>query len=270
MPCIDILDDIDTMDDMCRENNEAFRSMVMKKQAEKSKYMCSFDGSLGRERGGMMGLFGRYRDREYSNALRRREPDQVPMQKKRSQAVRDHIRAVLHKTTGRTYRKEDFYTTNYRKPGQKNESTALDWAREEVERAGLLDKDSDYEGMLGEAVLELMSIMSKQGHSGMSAALVTEIFQKLANYEPLTPLTNDPNEWCDLCEEHAEGVPPYMRWQSKRDPSCFSSDGGKTYWSSNDDCFKEVDEDTGITFHTGDPERFAKRTIHTSVERAKG
>ena len=39
-----ILDDIDTADDMCKENAEAFRNMVMKLLAKKNQYLESPDG----------------------------------------------------------------------------------------------------------------------------------------------------------------------------------------------------------------------------------
>lgn len=115
--------------------------------------------------------------------------------------------------------------------------------------------------MLGEAIMELVRSFSRQGHSGMSAAMTSEIFNQLASWKPLTPLTDNPDEWMEL-EEEMVGYDE-MRWQSRRDPSCFSGDGGRTYWTNDDECFKEVDEN-GITWHTSSPERFAKRTIHTS------
>lgn len=68
-------------------------------------------------------------------------------------------------------------------------------AIDELKIAGLFDKDSDYNGMLGEAVLELIEVFAKQGHSGCSASMVVSIFQKLANYQTITPLTGEDSEW---------------------------------------------------------------------------
>jgi len=49
---------------------------------------------------------------------------------------------------------------------------------------GLFDEDSDYDGMLGEAILELVKVFSKQRHSGFSAGLAKEMFYRLlADYE---------------------------------------------------------------------------------------
>ena len=44
---------------------------------------------------------------------------------------------------------------------------------------GAYDKDSDYEGMIGEAVEQLSDTFSKQGHSGMSAAVTMGLFNQL-------------------------------------------------------------------------------------------
>lgn len=64
-------------------------------------------------------------------------------------------------------------------------SNLVDHANKELKRVGLFDKDSDYDGMLGEGVLELISTFAAQGHSGMSAAMTRELFYKLSNFEEL-------------------------------------------------------------------------------------
>lgn len=68
----------------------------------------------------------------------------------------------------------------------------------ELQMAGYFDEDSDYGGALGESVMELIGVFAKQGHSGMSASMVRELFTKLANYEPLLPITGKDEEWVDV------------------------------------------------------------------------
>ncbi len=75
------------------------------------------------------------------------------------------------------------------------ESNLVRFATEELELAGLFDEDSDYRGMTGEAVLKLIKVFSKQGHSGFSASIVSELFSRLSKFEPLTPLTFKDDEW---------------------------------------------------------------------------
>ncbi len=74
----------------------------------------------------------------------------------------------------------------------------VEFAKEELKLAGLLDKDSDYNGMLGEAVLELMEVFSKQGHSGSSAPAVVSLFKELALYRPINPINNTEDEWIEV------------------------------------------------------------------------
>ncbi len=102
-------------------------------------------------------------------------------------------------------------------------------AETELRRAGLFDKDSDYNGMLGTAVLELVKLFAKQGHSGYSANMTLQLFSRLGAYRPLTPITNDPAEWNDV-SEISDG--PWF--QNKRDLSAFSHDGGKNHWLLGD------------------------------------
>jgi len=105
----------------------------------------------------------------------------------------------------------------------------VDHAKDELQRAGLFDKDSDYNGMIGNAVMELCQTFSNQGHSGFSANWVLDVFNRLAQFKTLSPITSEPSEWTDVSE--CSCIP---MWQNKRDPSYFSKDGGKTFYSLND------------------------------------
>lgn len=98
----------------------------------------------------------------------------------------------------------------------------------EMRRAGLYDKDADYGGMIPAAVMELIEAHARQGHSGMSHYLVMDIFKKLVNFKPLTPITSDPEEWHDVSEYGGPTGKPIH--QSSRSSSLFSNDGGKTYY----------------------------------------
>lgn len=101
----------------------------------------------------------------------------------------------------------------------------VEHAQFELEKAGLFNEESDYGGMLGDAALELIKTFSKQGHSGFSAMQTLRIFNKLAHFKSLTALTDDPKEW-NKYEDSS--------WQNKRQPSCFSTDEGKTYYDLDD------------------------------------
>lgn len=84
--------------------------------------------------------------------------------------------------------------------------------------------ENDYVQQIGNCAYEICKVFSEQGHSGMSAEFTIAIITKLLNGDVLTPLTNNPDEWCLICEE-----PNNMKYQSKRKFSCFSNDL-KTYY----------------------------------------
>ena len=183
-----ILDDTDTLDDVCRENNQAFRDLVMKAQAKKNRFLFSPDG---------------------------------------------------HQVV----------------PAVEIQEGLVDFAKTELAKAGLFDKDSDYDGMIGQSVMALMKVFANQGHSGFSAQLTRAVFDKLVNFKPLSPLTNDSKEW-NIIEGDDPRNPPNTPtcWQSRRNPEAFSEDGGKMYYLLSD---MEVQgkEENGATYTMTDKSR---------------
>lgn len=105
-------------------------------------------------------------------------------------------------------------------------SNMVRWARRELVRAGLYDQDADYgPGEIAECVLELVETFAGQGHGGGSHQLVIMLTEKLLRWKPLTPLTDDPAEWMEVSDQ---------LWQSVRDPSAFSTDGGRSWYDVDD------------------------------------
>jgi hypothetical protein len=95
-------------------------------------------------------------------------------------------------------------------------------AERELQLAGFYDEESDYGGMIPDAVLRLVKEFAEEGHSGGSASLVTALLERLLRFQPLTPLTSDPGEWNEVAED---------LWQSRRAPHVFSEDAGMTWYS---------------------------------------
>lgn len=103
-------------------------------------------------------------------------------------------------------------------------SKLVQYAKSELELAGLFDKEKDfYGGMTGNAVLELVECFANQGHSGMSAGIVISLFKSLASWEPINPIHCTDDEWMEVSND---GV-----FQNKRLSSVFK-DGkdGKPYF----------------------------------------
>jgi hypothetical protein len=129
-------------------------------------------------------------------------------------------------------------THNFRKKAK-----LVDWAKRELELAGLFDKDSDYGGALGPAILEMVKTFSEQGHSGFSAGMTRTILNKLLNWEPLTPVTDPLAEgYEDVSKMWGDGKKHY---QCTRDSSIFSEDGGKTWTKTVADIYED---ENGISY----------------------
>lgn len=124
-------------------------------------------------------------------------------------------------------------------------SNIEDFARNELQRAGLFDKDSDYGGMMGDAVMKLIKVFDEEGHSGFSAGMAISIFEKIARFQPLTPLTGADDEWFEC----GEGC-----FQNKRAPSVFKENGeaydidGKIFREPSGACFTGKGSRVSVTF----------------------
>jgi hypothetical protein len=96
-------------------------------------------------------------------------------------------------------------------------------AAEELHRAGLVEGD-EYDQALARCVLALVEVLASQGHSGSTLPMVVRMFERLAQREPLTPLTGAPDEW----EERPELVPGLL--QNRRCSRVFRhARGGPAY-----------------------------------------
>lgn len=100
-------------------------------------------------------------------------------------------------------------------------------ATTELRRAGWFRKSGMYGGMIGPSVLKLVKTFAAEGHSGMSGRIALTLFHEVARFRPLSKLTDNPKEWMDVADGTSDRKP---LWQSRRKPSCFSHDGGKTYY----------------------------------------
>ena len=121
--------------------------------------------------------------------------------------------------------------------GCRQDNNLMRHAREELERIGAFAEKGDfYGGMTGNAVMDLISVFCAQGHSGMSANLVRQLFDKAASFKPLSPITGDDDEWNEiddgrfqnkrlsaLFKNGKDGIPHYIDavvWKEENG-SCF-------------------------------------------------
>lgn len=83
---------------------------------------------------------------------------------------------------------------------RKRDSPLIVHAERELRIAGLFDQDADYGGMIGEAVIEMVRVFTKQGHSGFSAHICIDVFSRVAAFQPLGALTGADDEWHEIEE----------------------------------------------------------------------
>jgi hypothetical protein len=124
-----------------------------------------------------------------------------------------------------------FYALSYKFQcwRDRNEPGALErHAIREFKAAGYIPLGQDQEDgpdkWMQEGVLELIRVFGKQGHSGFSAPHCISLFKKLANYEPLIPLSGDDEEWNDISDGSGETM-----FQNNRCSHVFKGADGKAY-----------------------------------------
>jgi hypothetical protein len=100
----------------------------------------------------------------------------------------------------------------------------VEYAKKELSNAGLFDKDSDYDGMLGNDVLVLIETFASQGHSGHSAHQATQLAIRLMQYKPLTAIENPLQTGEYISHDNRR------TFQSTRLSSLFSEDEGKRWY----------------------------------------
>lgn len=112
----------------------------------------------------------------------------------------------------------------------------LEHARDELKLAGYdidtpvkdIESDDDYGNACAQNAYKMLEVFCSEEHSGFSAEITLQLFNRLAKWQNLTPLTSNPDEWieCDFGKKV---------YQSKRCSSCFSDDDLKTYYDVHDE-----------------------------------
>ena len=100
----------------------------------------------------------------------------------------------------------------------REDSNLVKHAKYEMERIGVEPNTKDL-------IMQMITAFASGGHSGSSAMFTMMMFDRLVNFKALSPLTNNPNEWVEVCDD---------LWQSTRTSSSFSVDHGMTYYDLNE------------------------------------
>lgn len=106
----------------------------------------------------------------------------------------------------------------------------LNLARENEITHAVLVGDEDYGIMCYDAAEHLLAVFQEQGHSGYSAKVVKEIFSRLVDGKPLTPIKDEEDQWHNA---YTIEKSPEKRYQHKRMGSLFkhvAPDGTVSYY----------------------------------------
>ena len=107
----------------------------------------------------------------------------------------------------------------------------------------------DMQQLMNQQLREMVLVFGTQGHSGFSAGYARAALDKLLAFEPIRPLTGEPDEWCEV----GPGV-----FQNRRCSRVFKSadrfDGqaydldGKVFREPSGACFTSRDSMVPIVF----------------------
>lgn len=100
-------------------------------------------------------------------------------------------------------------------------------ALREFRAAGWIDENGNYMDEMQQAICEhilaLLEVFDDEGHSGSSAPYTVGLFEKLALFKPLVPLTGEDWEWTAL--DYGDD----MKYQNKRCSHVFKGSDGRAY-----------------------------------------
>jgi hypothetical protein len=99
-------------------------------------------------------------------------------------------------------------------------SNMMKWAENELRLAGYPGDEDGPNKWIYEGTLDLLKVFTEQGHSGMSAPYAISLFKRLANLEPISPLTGEDDEWREVGDGY---------FQNRRASNVFKNADGP-YW----------------------------------------
>jgi hypothetical protein len=118
----------------------------------------------------------------------------------------------------------------------------VEWAKSELDRLMVDGEEDGMQKVMNDGILDIVRTFADQGHSGFSASYALNIIKRLLNWKPITPLTGEDDEWCEVYDTENNTQ------QNKRcsavfrenfdnstayyiDGKVFSDDGGKTWFT---------------------------------------
>lgn len=124
------------------------------------------------------------------------------------------------------------------------DSNMIEHAKSELKfLRGDTNTEDEMQRLIEADILEIVRTFAKQGHSGSSASYCIPIINRLLKREPITPLTGDDSEWCEVspgcfqnirCSGVFKDTNRYGGKPYTINGKVFSNDQGKTWWWNRD------------------------------------
>lgn len=122
--------------------------------------------------------------------------------------------------------------------------SVVEFAKSELER--LVENNDEMQIIMNNNIIEVLEVLSKQGHTGFSINYLMGTLNRLVDFKPISPLTGEDDEWNDVSEMCGSNTQQNKRcpavFRNDNDNSTaryqegkvFTEDGGETWFTSSD------------------------------------
>lgn len=101
---------------------------------------------------------------------------------------------------------------------------------------------------MADGTVELLAVLSHQGHSGSSIGFALQLFKTMATFKPWGPLTGEEHEWGEPCYD--DGTQQNIRCSHvfrRADGTAYDIDG-KVFREPSGACYTNRDSHIDVTF----------------------
>ena len=133
------------------------------------------------------------------------------------------------------------------------------YAIDELTRIGMYGSGDEMNDAMCEHILKMVNVFAEEGHSGFSANYAINILQKLLRLEPLSPLTGEDDEWCEVSDNLYQNKRLSRVFKEGKDGQAYDIDG-KVFVEPNGASYTSRDSRVYIEFP------YTPKTEYVNVE----
>lgn len=116
----------------------------------------------------------------------------------------------------------------------------LEWFENELKQLG--GENEPMQQQVNKNILDVVKAFDEGGHSGFSAGYAIPLINRLLQHKPLTPITDEPDQWNDVSDmfdgptfQHKRCGSVFKRADGKAtygEGRVFSNDGGESWFTA--------------------------------------